>query len=177
MKRHCVIAAMVLAVWTTTPSRALACTALPTNIQTDALFEPFIQVLLATSPTFGRQVERIEASPLVSVSIRPLPRGEESCCRARTTIRRYSSGAIIAWVEIPTPRTKAEYAELFGHEFEHILEQIDLVDLGAQADGHGDALRTGDGAYETKRARRVGLTVATEASRKEASGQIRCPGV
>ena len=68
-------------------------------------------------------------------------------------MRRYSSGALIAWVEIPSLGTELEYAELLGHEFEHILEQIDLVDLEAQAEQGARPGRVEDGAYETERAR------------------------
>jgi hypothetical protein len=166
MNRICIVAAMVLAGWTVTPDRAFACTALPTTIQVDDLLEPVVDDLLAASPTFSRQCERIADVPLVRVSVRQLPKGEESCCRARTTIRRYPSGALIAWVEIPSPRTRLEYAELLGHEFEHILEQIDLVDLNAQADRGAGAARLGDGAYETARARRAGAAVAVEVAIK-----------
>ena len=163
MNRVCLVAAMVLSGWTVTASPARACTELPTTIQVDDLFAPVVDELLAVSPTFSRQCGRIAGLPSVRVAVRMLPKGEESCCRARTTIRRYSSGVMVAVVEIPSPRISVEYAELLGHEFEHILEQIDLVDLRALAD-QGDAHRVGEGAYETVRARRAGEAVAEEAA-------------
>lgn len=162
MNRICLIAAMALATWTTTAGPARACTELPATIQVDDLLAPVVDELLVASPTFARQCERIAELPLVRVAVRLMPKGEDLCCRARTTIRRYASGAMIAWVEIPSPRISVEYAELLGHEFEHILEQIDSVDLDAWAD-QGRASRAGDGAYETTRARRAGEAVAEEA--------------
>lgn len=163
MTRYCIVALMAVAVWALAPARALACTVLPASIQVDELFASIVDDLLASSPTFARQCERIEAAGIVRISIRALPKGEESCCRARTTIRRYPSGAMIAWIEIPTPRRWLENAELLGHEFEHVLEQIDLVDLTGPGDQGGGA-RLSDGAYETARARRAGEAVALEAA-------------
>jgi hypothetical protein len=164
MNRLCVIAVMVAAGWTVNPGRALACADLQPSIQVDDFFKSVVVNVLAASPTFSRQCERIAALPMVRVSILALPQEEQSCCRARTTIRRYSSGALIAWVEIPSLGTALEYAELLGHEFEHILEQIDLVDLEAQADQGAGAKRVEDGAYETDRAQRAGEAVAKEAA-------------
>jgi hypothetical protein len=155
---------MVAAGWTVNPGRALACADLQPNIQVGDFFKSVVVNVLAASPTFSRQCERIAALPMVRVSIGALPKEEQSCCRARTTIRRYSSGALIAWVEIPSLGTALEYAELLGHEFEHILEQIDLVDLEAQADQGAGATRVEDGAYETDRAQRAGEAVAKEAA-------------
>jgi hypothetical protein len=169
----CLVAATVLVGSTMTRDRALAQMPASPRIQVEALFDPVVDDLLEASPTFLQQYERISETPLVKVSIRALPKGEESCCRARTTIRRYQSGAIIAWVEIPSPRTKEEYAELLGHEFEHILEQIDLIDLDAQADDGVGVTRLGDATYETARARRAGQAVAREAIRRTTSEETR----
>ena len=164
MNRLCVIAAMVVVGWAVNPGPAIACAELQPSIQVDDSFKSVVDHVLASSPTFSRQCERIAALPMVRVSIRALPKEEQTCCRARTTIRRYSSGALIAWVEIPSPRIWVEYAELLGHEFEHILEQIDRVDLEAQADQGAGTTRVEDGAYETERAQRAGEAVAMEAA-------------
>ena len=52
-------------------------------------------------------------------------------------------------------------AELIAHELEHILEQLDGVDLQAQA-GNGVVWKAGDGAFETRRAIEAGRRVARE---------------
>jgi hypothetical protein len=175
MNRFWRLAVMVLAGWTVTPGRAPAGTDRSPSIQVDDFFDSLVDALRDASPTFSRQYERIADFPLARVSIRMLPKGEESCCRARTTIRRYPSGALIAWVEIPSPRTRLEYAELLGHEFEHILEQIDRVDLDAQADEGAGAARVGNGAYETARARRAGEAVALETAVKGPASEALRP--
>ena len=81
-------------------------------------------------------------------------------CRARTTIRKYSSGLLLAVVMIP-PR--GEYPELLAHELEHVIEQIEGIDLAALARSGSIRVRQRpDGAFETARAQNAGLTVATE---------------
>jgi hypothetical protein len=144
-----------------TAACALAlCLSLPTSIQADERFTPVLAALMQVSPTFARQVARIQDE--AQVAVRELPREEQSCCRARASIRRYDSGAIIAVIELPAMKTRLEYAELLGHEFEHILEQIDGVDIDAV--GYRLAgLTRGDAAYETERAREAGRVVAGEA--------------
>ena len=51
--------------------------------------------------------------------------------------------------------------EFIAHELEHILEQLDGVDLQAQA-GNGVVWKAGDGAFETRRAIEAGRRVARE---------------
>ena len=51
--------------------------------------------------------------------------------------------------------------ELIAHELEHILEQLDGVDLQAQA-GNGVVWKAGDGVFETRRAIEAGRRVARE---------------
>jgi hypothetical protein len=174
MKHWWTIAAMVFAGSTVSAGPAYSCGALPPAIQADPFLESVVAAVLAASPTFSLQCQRIADTRFLTVSIRPLPRREDACCRARTTIRRYPSGAMIAWVEIPALRTRLEHAELLGHEFEHILEQIDQVDLDAQT-GRGGASRLGDGSYETARARRAGERVALEFELTETTFEAKRP--
>ena len=121
----------------------------PSSIQVDDRCAAVVDDLLDASTTFAQQCQQVAGAALVA--IRTLPRDEESCCRARAAIRRYDSGALIAVIELPAFRTRREYAELLGHEFEHILEQIDNAVLGP--------------ASEIPRARVAGLTVLSEAVR------------
>lgn len=137
--------------------------ALPRNIVAAPVFTPVLQHLLAQSPTFRAQSARIAGARLLRVVIDPVMRSRAGCfSSARTTFRRYATGVAIAWVEIPVPLTIIEYGELLGHEFEHILEQLDDVDLGSLAAAGGSATLLADGAYETVRARSVGLAVSRE---------------
>jgi hypothetical protein len=78
-------------------------------------------------------------------------------------------------VEIAFPLTAAEYAELLGHEFEHIVEQIDRVDVAALARDGIEASRIGDNTFETRRAARAGRAIAreTEQAGRESPDRIR----
>jgi hypothetical protein len=135
----------------------------PLNIQVSPVLARVFQEILEVSPTFADQCERIRAAKYVHVRVMPVM-GMSTTTRgtARTTMRRFSSRALLASVTIPVPLTTSEYAEFFGHEFEHIIEQIDRVDLEALTRAGAGASRLSDGAYETTRARRVGLTIADE---------------
>jgi hypothetical protein len=54
-------------------------------------------------------------------------------------------------------------AELIAHEIEHVIEQIDGVDLRVQSLLPGTGVRSCmDGSFETVRAVRVGRRVAQE---------------
>ena len=54
-----------------------------------------------------------------------------------------------------------DLTELIAHEFEHVLEQLDCVDLRALAHT-GDSRQLADGAFETARAIIAGQQVAGE---------------
>ena len=148
------------------PHRQVQRRDVPLNIQVSPVLARVFEEILAASPTFADQCERIRAAKYVHVRVMPVA-GMSTTTRgtARTTMRRFSSRALLASVTIPVPLTTNEYAEFFGHEFEHIIEQIDRVDLEALTRARAGASRLSDGAYETTRARRVGLTIADEFDR------------
>jgi hypothetical protein len=62
-----------------------------------------------------------------------------------------------------------DYVELIGHEFEHLLEQIEGLDLAALAEMSRQARRHEDGAFETVRALDAGRKVKAEYSRAKSS--------
>jgi hypothetical protein len=51
--------------------------------------------------------------------------------------------------------------ELIAHEIEHVLEQLDGVDLKAQV-GSGNVWKREDGGFETRRATEAGRRVPRE---------------
>jgi len=135
----------------------------PLNIQVSPVLAGVFEEILAASPTFADQCERIGAATYVHVRVMPVMAVSTTTRgTARTTMRRFSSRALLASVTIPVPLTTNEYAEFFGHEFEHIIEQIDRVDLEALTRARAGASRLPDGSYETTRARKMGLTIADE---------------
>lgn len=133
------------------------------NIRIEQVLVPVFDQLLQSSATFRRQVARIAGAPYARIVVNAVL-GASTLSRgsARTTMQRFSEGALLAYVEIPTPLILSEYARLFGHEFEHIIEQLERVNLHELV-STGHAARLRDGAYETIRARDAGLTVASEA--------------
>jgi hypothetical protein len=141
----------------------------PPNIRVAPVLTAIFDELLSVSPTFTAQCARIASAKYVHVIVNPVMASSTiSRGTARTTMRRFSSGALLASVEMPVPLTSLEYAELFGHEFEHIIEQIDHVDLNALTLEGDGATRLSDGAYETARARKAGRAIADEAERTRA---------
>ena len=60
-----------------------------------------------------------------------------------------------------TLRFSEDYLLLLAHEFEHILEQVEGVDLHDEA-ASGRAWRTASGAWETRRAANAGIRARLE---------------
>ena len=109
---------------------------------------------------FRRQCLRLAAAPHLAVVVRmmhPLTGGP----RARTQISRADRNRLIASVEI---NPLGDFMELLAHELEHIIEQLDGIDLAAKAAVAHSGVRTcNDGTFETSRAIRIGTVVAFEA--------------
>jgi hypothetical protein len=137
----------------------------PINLLVSSIYRPLIDSMLRDSPTFRRQCMRIAAEPalIVRLSIGTIP--FSSAVRAISQIRKVREGGFSAVIEIASQH---DLEELIAHELEHVIEQLDGVDLAARA-----ALRnTGVTAigyaadvFETTRAKRAGLRVAAELSR------------
>ena len=83
---------------------------------------------------------------------------QSSDYRAVTVLARYESGYLRAEVTLVFAEN---YIELVAHEFEHVLEQVDGIDLRARA-ALGQARHLPDGAYETPRATLAGQQVWRE---------------
>ena len=135
----------------------------PPNIVVPQTYRPVFAEMFRYSPTFRRQCSRLgRASDLVidlSPSLQPgLPPGE-----ALTRIVRRPAG-IEADVQIgPT----GDPVLLIAHEFEHILEQLDGVDLPSMATraATGVHLVSGSRHFETERAIAAGRRVVDEVTR------------
>ena len=78
--------------------------------------------------------------------------------RAQTAIHRLASGAIEAEVAVLFGEN---YRELLAHEFEHIIEQVEGVNLRAEA-ARGHAWMLPGGFFETRRAFATGMQVLRE---------------
>jgi hypothetical protein len=139
-----------------------------TSIVVAPFFERVVEDLLRSSATLRDQYDRIASASDVCVRVEPWV-GHPRDWVARATITRSTTGMIEAWVEIPTPLTAPEYARRLAHEFEHILEQIEGVNLRTLADDPARGVsRLSDGAYESERAQRAGHAAALEVERARA---------
>ena len=136
---------------------------IPENIVTTAGYRADLAAMLRASPTFRRQCLRIARSAHLRVLLQRSSLPELRSGGALTRISRTPQGGLEADVQI------AEHGDqvlLVAHEFEHILEQLDEVDLPAMADRPGTGVRSiaGFGHFETDRAIAAGRRVAEEVS-------------
>jgi hypothetical protein len=130
------------------------------TIHIDARLRPTVRDMLARSATFRRQWNIVTEGQRVHVAVFLTDGTLGPACRARTTIKKYSSGLLLAVVLIPP---KGDYPELLAHELEHVIEQIEGIDLAALARSGSIGVRQRpDGAFETVRAQNAGLAVSTE---------------
>ena len=131
----------------------------PPNLIVPPSHDKLVSEMWRRSATFRRQGRRIaeDTGLVVRVHVNPLVPGESA--RATTRVRR-QVGSLAADVSI---RDTGYFVELLAHELEHVLEQLDRIDLPAAAQRPGRAVwDTGDGAFETIRAIHVGRQVAAE---------------
>ena len=131
----------------------------PANLIVPLSHDKLLSEMWRRSATFRRQGRRIaeETGLVVRVHINPLAPGES--VRATTRVKR-QPGSLAADVSI---RDTGGFVELLAHELEHVLEQLDRIDLPAAAQRPGRAVWVaGDGSFETMRAIHVGRQVAAE---------------
>jgi hypothetical protein len=135
---------------------------LPPNVIMPADYDDLVEGMLRSSPTFRGQCSRIgRATQLHIVVQRSVLAPAQS---ALTNLVRQSGGRIHAGVEIGM---LGDVVMLIAHEFEHIIEQLDGVDLAAMAGRAGTGVRADPrtGQFETERAIAIGQRVAREVSR------------
>jgi hypothetical protein len=132
------------------------------NISFPAAYRPLVATMLTRSATFRRQCARLAAASYLSIIIRAeAPKGIQS--PALTRIRREADGRLIAITQLAL---SSRSAELLAHEFEHIIEQLDGVDLEIMSRLRSTGVkRVGEvDAFETRRAILTGLRVARESA-------------
>jgi hypothetical protein len=143
-------------------------------LQIEKPLEPIVREMCRRSLTFRRQLIRLADAPglLVTVAVRPVRTSSDA--EAATRFAREDGLLRRAQVEISRADI-ANLVELIAHELEHVLEQLDDVNLTQMAQSPGvRSLHSERGRYfETARARQIGLDVAAEfnagsvAARKE----------
>ena len=132
---------------------------LPANFSPPADLEATVSQVYEQSATFRAQCDRLAQAPGLRVNMR-FDFNMNSRCRAFTIIRR-GRGVLCAEVHLPAP--SSQLAELIGHEFEHILEQVEHLDLRALARVRDSGVHeVAAEIFETDRAERTGKAVADE---------------
>jgi len=140
------------------PASNLEGMGLPPNLSAASVFQPDLERMVRMSPTFRSQCQRLAAAPSVKVQLRLEDPQRRPSFRARTVVER-DQGIVVAAHIFLYP--SADAVELIAHEIEHVLEQLDGVDLEAQV-GSGNVWKREDGAFETRRATEAGLRVPRE---------------
>jgi hypothetical protein len=143
---------------------------IPPNIEA-GVFARDVMSLLGRSETFRSQCDRLARSPRVQVRIGIVLSLHSG--RAQTAIQRLPSGAITADVLVVFGE---DYRELLAHEFEHILEQVEGVNLQHEA-AEGRAWVLPGGAFETRRALATGAQVVRETEPLHAHAHARATAV
>ena len=143
---------------------AARCEAMAGQLSIAPALLPLVAEMCQRAPTFRRQVMRLARQRGLEVTVTPGHFTVGGRTRARTAMTLVDGELRSARVEVPggDPRL---LVELVAHEFEHIVEQLDGVDLAAWS-GRSGVYRIGGfdrgGAFETERARQIGRLVAGE---------------
>jgi hypothetical protein len=155
----CVIAAILAVICLAEPAQQL-----PANILIPDLYRSTLAAMLRYSPTFRSQCNRLSRRPDLQIVVTPSLLPGMDGDGAFTRIVRRPDGRMEAGVQLGA---LGDTVVLLAHEFEHILEQLDGVDLASMASRTATGVRQVPGSehYETDRAIAIGRRVADEVSR------------
>lgn len=133
---------------------------MPVNVRVDSGIMPRVRQMLRRSPTFRAQCAQLAAASWVHVAVRLNPMLQDRHgVRAVTAIQRPQPQLIVAIVSL---QALADPANWLSHEFEHLIEQIEAIDLERLAAARTEVWASGTGMYETLRAIRAGEAVLDE---------------
>jgi hypothetical protein len=137
---------------------------LPANIGLTLDLERVLTKIYRGSATFRGQCDRIAAAGTLSIKIQ-LDTNIPSSCMAFT---RFQKKGRAVYADVHLPPSSRLIAQLIGHEFEHIVEQLDGLDLPILAHvPNSGVYQTAFEVYESTRAQRVGRSVALEVARPQ----------
>lgn len=139
----------------------------PTGLHVADALRPVLHHMWQTSPAFRRQCARLaEASVELTVHI-GLPDGAIGV-QAMTRIKLQDG--VVRHVTVYLGRTLDRAYELLPHEIEHVLEQIDGVNLRILAFAGVLGVQAYRDTYETSRAVAIGRLVEREVFGRDAPG-------
>jgi hypothetical protein len=135
---------------------------IPSNLKITPLYREVVERMLRRSPTFRRQLLRIAGVQQLTVQLQTTVRLWMRDARATTEFVRKSDGRLVARIDISPLDNDVE---LIAHELEHVIEQLDEIDLAAKAAQPNSGVHrstSGGALFETTRAVHIGLQVAQE---------------
>jgi hypothetical protein len=137
---------------------------IPACIEASEPLRPILQTMWDRSPTFRRQCARIGGARLQVV----LDLGTAlQVGRRRARASFVASNGRFVRAEIHVLWNPHSIVELVAHELEHVIEQLDGVQLTGRA--QAGVYRSASGAFETARAIYIGEQVAREVRRSRDS--------
>jgi len=143
---------------------------IPSNLVLTPILRPVVETMWHQSPTFKAQCARLRQVPSLLVELRFGNGSQLGASRGRTGFvrsSRYTRADIYIGQEL---RSVTQLAELIAHELEHVIEQLDDVEL--TPDGRHGVYLTAAGAFETARASYIGQKVSREVTAATASSGV-----
>lgn len=153
------------------PADAPTCTTMPPNVRMPGAMQTAVNELLAHSSVLRRQCAVIAAARdrvrLTIVAVRPDLTG----CRARASFAFRSPTRFEAEIDLPFTR---DFPELIAHELEHVVEQIEGVNLRRLAAQQASGVdEVAVGTFETMRAQQAGRAAAVEVRQEQHLLRVR----
>ena len=133
-------------------------TSLPENVEGPGTVLGLMREMWNRSPTFRRQCARLARATNGHISIEVRNQGS-FVFRAATSIESRAGGRWNATIAV---YLFTDLVELIAHEFEHIIEQLDGIDLVRLEQQGIDGVNVGRQHFETVRAAATGRRVAQE---------------
>lgn len=138
---------------------------LPATVLVQRELQPVVQRMLERSAFFRHQCQLLAEQSKVYVRVQIATYGMLPSQRARAQVQRTAAGPLIVWVQLAPA---VNWSEWIGHEFEHILEQVEGLRLRDLRDGH-DSWESDDDTYESARAINAGRVVREQVRQKPVS--------
>ncbi len=134
---------------------------LSANVAIAPALRSIVAGMLRDSVTFRRQCARLAESPSIAVTVDDAVIPDRAPFRAATEFSSDSRGEVIARVRLGS---RMDVEQRIAHEFEHIIEQLDGVDLRSLARRETAGVHPvhADTHFETERAIAIGRQVAQE---------------
>jgi hypothetical protein len=156
MRNSCLIALAIISVFS--GARAKADSRLPANLDLPGYLAAVVTHVYEQSETFRAQCGRLAQARDVRVRA-GFDFSMRCSCRAFTVFSR-ERDVLVAEIHLAPG---GMLAELIAHEFEHILEQMEHLDLRTLSHVRGSGVYTvSSGHFETERAQQVGRVVLAE---------------